>query len=61
MNEYLSCDVCISPITNYSTDLYHMTTILDGEFDKHTHLCKKCYVEYVKHIPVINTKEKRKL
>ena len=56
MNDYLKCDVCISTITDYSTDLYHATTLLNGKIEKHTHLCKKCYMKYVKDAPTINTK-----
>jgi hypothetical protein len=44
-NHDLVCDLCGAEITDYKTDLFHHTGIINGKFDDHIHLCKKCEEE----------------
>ena len=54
----IHCDVCSKEITDIDKDLFHMTTLLDGIVNKHTHLCLYCYIENVQYVPVIKLKGK---
>jgi hypothetical protein len=38
----ITCDLCGAEITDYKTDLYRHTGVINGKFDDHIHLCKKC-------------------
>jgi hypothetical protein len=41
----ITCDLCGAEITDYKNDLFHHTGIINGKFDDHIHLCKKCEEE----------------
>lgn len=55
MCESISCDVCGKKITEFDTNLYHMTVMLDGVINRHTHMCLNCYINNVTYVPVIKT------
>jgi len=52
--DYLICDVCNKRITNFKSDLFHITAYIDSNINTHVHLCYKCFMKNVKYIPVIN-------
>ena len=41
-NHDLTCDLCGAEITDCKNDLFHHTGIINGKFNDHIHLCKKC-------------------
>jgi hypothetical protein len=40
--ESLCCDLCGAEVTDFKNDLFHHTGIINGKFNDHIHLCKKC-------------------
>ena len=55
--EIITCDCCRKMITDFDTDLYHITGCMDGSMNKHIHLCFVCFENHVTQIPVIRKKK----
>ena len=55
--EFLECDCCKKAIFDFEDDLFHVTGIIDGKLNKHTHLCYYCFQNNVNSIPVIKEKD----
>jgi len=56
-DEFLECDCCKKAIDDFDFDLFHLTGVLDGELNKHIHLCLVCFEKTGHTIPIIKTEK----
>ena len=42
LSDELNCDICGAGITDYVTDLFHHSGIINVELNGHIHLCLNC-------------------
>jgi len=43
MDNIFACDLCKTEIIKVEVDLFHVTAYIDGEVNRHTHLCSSCF------------------